>query len=750
MTCVYMEGFESVADDTDLVRRGWVTPTLNNVSGASALGIASRTPVAGRGLMLKGPYGNATTLPCSSNTTPDFGMLNTGKSIYSLWQAGGFSIGFNATFNKVSQVQVASTDTFQIVYDGSQYYWAILFIGAVFTVGYSTDLVNWTPCQSVPPAISVNNASLSVQGSGLTATVLLSWTGSVTATTSYYTKDGGRTWSAMASVGTSTRGVILTTAPAAPALGVAWIASTGFRICYFSSLSATPIQLATPALTGNVTYANAFLKVVSGVIIAMGSSLAASAYVPQSGTSYFASCLQSSDPTVPANWQTVPACVGQVKDITFFNNQWIAVGYGGINASPQAGTPAAVQGPTGVWTQQLSTGTNSIWSIACNNTICVAVGGDPANATLGAIWTSTNGTTWTKTNRFILSSASFNPGSNFTDVIWDGSKFVLTGGQNNNVIATSIDGVSWNPIYYPDYAEATGTSCCSLLGAFSGTLNASGTYAPWSASAGALAGVGFSAGAVVAATNTRPVNPATTSGTGVYSALTPTASVPLVQLSHYYELIATATGTVNQFNIQWALDGVIQGTINPALQFAIASDTAGLNQLLLNLPRTGNWVMIDDIYVSTMNGANNVGQLGVVNVFPWTPVSDTTLKQMSATSGTLSHAAQVAGALSNAANSVYTSTNGAKDVYNVSSPVPANWTVNAVQADAFFSKNGYVGGNGAVGIVSKTTELDAPPVVALGANPTYASITTDTDPNTGAPWTLAALNSAGIAVAKTS
>ena len=118
-------------------------------------------------------------------------------------------------------------------------------------------------------------------------------------------------------------------------------------------------------------------------------------------------------------------------------------------------------------------------------------------------------------------------------------------------------------------------------------------------------------------------------------------------------------------------------------------------------------------------------------------------------SGTLSHAAQVAGALSNAANSVYTSTNGAKDVYNVSSPVPANWTVNAVQADAFFSKNGYVGGNGAVGIVSKTTEWIFP-VAALGANPTYASIITDTDPNTGAHWTLAALNSAGIAVTKDS
>jgi hypothetical protein len=752
MTCVYTEGFESVLDDTDAIRRGWLSPSAITVGGTNVLGLASRTGQPGRGLMLRGPYASSTGLPCSAGAVSDFGMVNTGKSIYSLWQAGGFVAGFNATFNKGTAMQVAPNQASQLVYDGVKYYWAVLIVGAAYTVGYSTDLVNWTPCPNAPPSMGMN-ATIAIAGSGKTTTLLVSWHNSVTAYTNYYSTDQGYTWNAMGSVGANTRGVTLTPGANVAAIGMPFISGTGFRIGYYSTLSSAPVTLAAPTVFANSTYANGFCKVVAGVAVAVGAAPTASAYNPQAGTTYLASCLMNADLTLPANWSVGPTlALGELNDLTFFKNQWLAVGYGGIYAAPNGATAPAVAGPSSAssWTRMLSTGTVAVWAVSCNSNVCVAVGQDPVNTTQAAIWISSDGVVWTKQNRFIFNSAVVQNGNCFTNVFWDGHQFVITGGMNNNVLATSSDGIAWTPLYYPDYTEAGGASVGSMLGVYSGTQNAAGVFTPYTTAAGTAVGVGlFSAAASVA--GTRVVTPATVSGSSVFGQVTAVAAtVPTTPLSHYFEVIATATGTVNQFAFQWALDGVVQGPISAAAQFASVSDTTGAALLLLNLPRTGNWTVIDDIYVNTLNGTNNVGQLGVVSVFPWTPSSDVAGNQLTPSSVGLSHASQVAGPFSLSQNSVSTFTTGAKDVYNARATIPANFTIKAVQADAFFTKKGYVGGNGSVGIVSQTKEVDSAAVAALvTGTPVYASVIAETDPSTNSAWLATALNAAGIAVTKT-
>lgn len=751
MTCVYMEGFESVMDDTDLIRKGWARLSAISLSGAGVVSVPSRTSVAGRGLMLRGPYSASTALPNQSSANPDFGLLNIGKPVNSFWNAGGFAVGFNATFNKNTQVQIACNRSQQLVFDGVSTYWACILAGGVYTVGYSTDLINWTLAPNAPPGMSIDS-TLSIQGSGPSATLMVAWDSSVVATTTSFSKDGGYTWTTMTVLGTNTRGSVLTGVANAPAMGLVWVASTGFRFCYWPTLGGTPVQLATPLVGGNTTYASGFMKVVAGVIVSVSMSPSGQSYLPTTGTATFYSCPTSLDPTVGSNWLLGQnLAVGDVNDIAFFNNQWLTAGYGGIYSSTQAGTVGAVQGPNGAWFNQLNLGASSAWSIACSSTLCVAVGQDPVNTTLGAIWTSPDGKTWTKQNRFILSTTTPGTGIGFTNVIWDGSRFVITGGATNNVVAYSPDGVTWTSTYYPDYTESAVPTSLSVLGIYTGTISATGVFTQYAGGTAQSVGLGFVVGALNAGANTRTVQAGSVQQNGVVGSLTTAVTVSASPLSHYFEIIATANpGQANQYTVQWAIDGVIQGTVGAAIQFGSTGDTTGTGQTFINLPRAGNFTVIDDVYVTTMNGTTNVGQMGPISVLPWQATSDTATKQLMGTNGTLPHATQVSGPFSNSQNGVYSTNTNVKDIYNATpATIPANYNVKAAMVETFVTKNGYVGGAGTVGIVNGGNEVDSAAAVAVANAPVYTSVVTDIDPKTGLPWTNSGILTAGFAVTKT-
>lgn len=770
MTCLFMEGFESVIDNVDMAARGWRLGVLPAYSNQNVMTVPSRTGTPGKGLMLRGPYYSTslTYLPFSGDL--DFGMLDVsilpgGKSVNALWQAGGFAVGYNATFNKSVQVQVAPNQAQQIQWDGVQYYWAIIITGATYSVGYSTDLTNWTPVQTPVPSLGMN-AFLSVTNIGGVLTLLVSWHNSVVAYTSYYSTNNGVSWNPLTAAGVNTRGTSLTGNAAVPAIGLTSVSGTGFRLSYYSApLSATaPTLMSAPTLAAATNNANGFTKLVGNVFCAVTVIPSGSAYQPQSGTSYIATCLNTVDMTNAANWLVGPtSTLGEFNDIVFFNNQWFACGFGGISVAPQSGTPSAILGPasTAAWTTALTVAGVAVWSLATNGTILLAVGADPLNTNLGAIWTSPDGVTWTKQNRFMFASTVAQNGNNWCSALWDGTRFIITGGMNNNVIAVSPDGLAWTGLYYPDYTEAAGITSASPMGVFSGIVQPGtfvgsggatgpGNFAAWTTSASFTSGWGFQGGVLSGTTRSvqcTQVQGGTTTAV-VNGVLTSSVSVAN-SLSHYYEIIATAVpGTTNAFTVQFAIDGVIQSYTSAALLFAASTDTTGAAHLLLNLPRTGNWTVIDDIYVTNFAGPDNIGQLGQVTVLPIVTNADVGTDGFTRASGA-SNAAAVGTPVSNSEITVSATTVGAKDIYSTSSSVPVGYRVRAVQVEGYFSKFGASGANGSVGIVSGATELDSAAVSALTATPVYTTVLSETDPNTGATWTAAAAEAVEIAITKT-
>jgi hypothetical protein len=748
MSVLFVEGFETSADQSDLAKRGLLTATSPvSVAGIGVLPIPSRTGVAGTGLALRGAYGTATTLPCSAAGTSDFGLLPLGQSVYSLWQAGGFALGVNASFNSQNTLQIGVGDTMQIAYDGSTYYWAIVYTGAAYQVAYSSDLKSWTVTATQPTGMLVNCTIMVASGSGASATILVGSKSGSTAFTPQYTTNLGATWTSQ-SIGNASniRNVVATGNSTTPYYGVGFVSGTGFRVYTYTSLGATPTSLATPALTGNITYGVGWSKKLSGYCIACGIGMGASSNAPISGaTSAFAYCPVGSDPGVAGNWVMPASQSTYFNDVTYLSGNFYAAGYGGIWKYNVSGS---------TWTQVVNIGTAIVWSITTNGTILVAVGQDPTNTYQCAIWTSTDGVTWTKQNRFVVTASGVNY---FATVYWDGARFVMTSTSGNNVLAVSTDGVAWNALYVPDYGEQTGTGSMSFLGVFSGTQNpGTGIFTPWGTAAGNVSGVGVTAAAV--ASNARTVT-ATTVTAGALSNTAQTASVgaigaalgqqPPSTLSHYYEFIfVTVPGTVNLFNVYWAIDNGQFPTALGQYQFASSTDTTGAAQLFLNLPRNGQFTVIDDVYLTNFTGPYHVGRLGVQRIYPLTTASDVGTDQFTNTLAG-SNAATVNSALSNSEGYVYSTATTAQDVYATTNAVPGGNAINAVQVEGFLTAYNSSAGAGTVGVQSNGVQKFGSQI-STNTNPTRAQVIAETDPNTNVPWTTSGLNAVDIVVAKTS
>jgi hypothetical protein len=754
MSVVFCEGFETSADQPDVYARGLLSSTNPvTVSGMGVLPLPSRSGAAGTGLMLRGPYSAATTLPCVAAATPDYGLLSLNQSVNALWNAGGFSLGFSASFNSLNTLQVASTYPRQLAYDGAQYYWAITYNGSAYGVAYSTDLKNWTPV-TAPGFVGVNS-SIQIVGSGSSATLIVSSSACSVTELSYYSTNFGSTWTAFAQAVTNSNFAYAYTGNATtPYISVSY--NAGWKVFPFTSLaSAAGAALTSPMLVTGVAYGNSMIKLVNGVIIIMGTNTPSNPTYPTTGTSYFSSCLSANNPATPANWSAITSCPGQMADVTFFNNKWFVSGYGGIYSSPQLGTPSAVQGPAGPWTQVFSTTTNIASSIATNGSVIIAVGQDVNSPYIGALYTSTDGVTWTKSNRFQLNSANITNGAWIPVVMWDGSRFVMTGGLSNNWIATSPDAINWSVVYATDYPETAGTATLSFPGVYSGTQNpATGIFTPWGTAAGNVAAVGFTSGA--AASSARTVTAATvTAGASANSALSTSLSAvgatigqqPPSTLTHYYELVFTPVpGQPNMFAVQAVVDNNVLGYMGN-YQFAAPTDT-GLSQLFFNLPRNGNFTVIDDIYLTNAQGTYHNSRLGTQHIYPAVASSDVQ-DQLTASSG--ANNAAVAGALSNSEGYVYATSGVVQDIYGITSSAPSSGaSVNAVQVEGFLSSYGTgTSSKGQVGLQSNGHQAVGN-IVTTNNSPTRAIALVELDPNTGLPWTLAAAAALDLVVGKTS
>jgi hypothetical protein len=773
MTLLYFEGYETCADDTDVLNRGWDLDQTAALSGQNVLPMPSRNGISGGiGLMLRGPYNAAGITYAPNAGEPGFGMYDTKQSIYSLWQAGGFSVGFNATFNKTIQLQVGAFAPQQIRYDGSTYYWAIAQLGSTYIVVYSSDLQNWTQTASQPANIG-QFATITIIGSGATATILVSSSATNAAATIAYTSNLGLTWTNTAAIGNQPKYPVATGNSAAPYI-LPYSTGTGAGVGFLSSAFAFTAIGSTILSTTLAQWAGA-AKVVAGVVMTWMAGAASAISTPGSGATQYFAWAQANNASITSTsaWTTcatLPACV--ITDMTYINGYWIAVGYGGIYVAAQSGTSGNVLGPaaTTAWSNVYSSGTATIYSVEVNaaGTLAVAVGHDAVTNT-SAIYTSTNGTVWTKVDRFLFNEPSAIQNNTFTNVYWDGHRFVLVGGINNNVIAVSTDGFSWNALYYPDYTETAGTTSCNLAGVYSGTLTAGtyvdqgsgaanpGTFVPWSVAttAGFASGLGVTVGAATQGINvvTRTVQGVTLAG--ATAGMTQTAVTNAAQtvpcsgsLTNYYEIIATAVpGTTNMFNVQYAINGVILPGSQSNVQFAATTDTTGASHLLLNNPNTGNFVMMDDIYLTNFAGTLCVGQLGPQIVMPLNLASD--VSDQFTNSIPANHNYQTVGTpLSNSEGYVYSSTPGVKDVYGTSNAVPTNYKINGVMVEGFFAAYGPIGANCQIEASSNGVVAAGNTVAANTATPLYSSVLMPTDPNTSAAWTSGGLNALQVIPAK--
>jgi hypothetical protein len=772
MSLVMAEGFEATFDQSDLTAaKGWMTSQSITINGNTVVGVPSRTGVPGTGLMLKGPYSNSAALPMATANAPDFGMNALNQSVYAAWQSGGFAVGVAATFNKVSQLEVAPYYCNQIQYDGAGTYWAVAVLnGTTGVVVHSTDLQNWTLTQAQPAAISPYS-SIAVYGSGANAAIVVFQNNTGIGTgqfvmAGYGSTNGGVSWTVMLNT-TNWNSYIgvgaITPLPGAPSgyeffaypptNANGWVLIPGFVPAVGSGYTvwgATYYSGTTAVTNTSNRQWYSIGRTKSGWACLTGfspTSGEAMPYAQQAKTTQWAmtpitSLQQLYSSTIPATQ----------LDICYFagGNVWISVGYGGIYTIANPGTPSSIQCPTtGVWAQPLNVGAGVVTSVDCNGSIAVAVGSDPLTGN-GCLWTSKDGATWSKSDRFLWSGSG---GSTFTGVFWDGLRFVLTGCLSNAVLAVSPDGIAWTPLYYPDYTEQTVAGTASLLGVYGGTQS-NGSFVPWNNATGQSVGAGIMPGAVAGSGNNtyRPVSAYLAPGSGSATAQGSAQNVPIASgLTHYYELIFTSVaGQPNQFTVQWAIDTSIIGPLNGGspVQLAPSGDT-GVTGLYLNLPRNGQFTVVDDMYTTNMTNdpTGAYGQQGTINIIP-DPLNGDSSTQFS-TSNAGSHASIVNTTLSNSEGSIYSATQGQTDVFNTNPTIPANYRVQAVIVEGYFAKYSGAGANGAVGVVSGTKSVQGSQGAGTGFQTGYSQLIQTTDPNTGAAWTAAGLQSMKVSVTKT-
>lgn len=770
MTLLYAEGFETVSDMTDMIARGLQQNALpTNGTSTASLAYPSRTGQPGKGWFLRGPYNSSGVPPLGGANYSDYGMLETNVSVYSCWQSGGFAVGFSGSFNTQNFLAIAPGESQQLAYDGVQYYWAITYNVSTggWGVAYSSDLRNWTVTINQPTGGVNQNSTITVNGTGLNATVIVGSAGNATVLPMYYTVNQGLTWNVIAVGALPYRTPVYLNGSTALYVSVMSANSANTYPCYSTTWAGTPVQLSAVGLIAPVaTVTGGYCKLTNGYIVATVFSGGASQAWPTAGaTSGIAWCLASADPTVAANWTKSPTLPFEFVDVTYFNGYFIAVGFDGIYylnaASPTTWMPA--QGLFNL----VPTFSFSVFAVATNSTTIMAVGMDPTIG-IGAIYTSTDGIHWTKQNRMMLTAtvtANTATGA-FTCVIWDGSRWIVTGGINNGMIITSPDGVAWETVYLNDYGEAN-LNTLSFPGVYTGTCNPlTNVFSFWNATTNAtyLNALGINPGAQTVA-GTRPVVLCADYSSGVYNSLnSTTVAAPVIPLgqqpgssnTHYYELVYTAVVTTpNMFTVQLYIDGQSVGYVSTNWQCAATTDTTGVTQIYINLGRNGNIVMVDDIYLTnfTPDAAGNYGRLGPSSFFSLQ--GKTVVQgQFSNTIGANTNVQTVNSELSNAEGYLYATTKNSEDIYSTTNTMPSNYVPKAVLIDAYLGSQGQ-GPQvaGAVGIVSGAATQNGA-AVAGGGGQGYgwanrATLLTETDPNTSAPFTLAGVNALEISITKT-
>jgi hypothetical protein len=581
----------------------------------------------------------------------------------------------------------------------------------VYSVVYSTDLINWTAVTLPNQALLTSAASGALQflGNGIIAWCAGSYTGS-TDNHVYTSTNLGVTWTAnqynaaydfpiaMSAYGNSTTPLVIFAANGTAAAAGIWVGTSGGALT-----KVTVLYSAGTLIT--------WTGVINGYVIALDAS------------GYIYSALQTSNLALAASWSSTSVPASQsypCHGMTYFNGKWIVATGHGIYTSP---------GPTltssNVWTLQSAA---SCRHMATNGTIAVAaIYGSPGIAT------STDGVTWT--NIPVATNLLATP-DQVINLIYDGTRFVATTvGTAYGMILTSTDGLHWSALYTVEQYESTTNTAISLMGLYgvSATVPASGTFT-YSAI------LGFILGAISA--GTRVVN---LSINGVSTALA-TVSNTSTNGYNYFEVQAqSAGGTVTNpiFNVMVFMNGQQIGSVMSETFFS------GSSLIVWNLPRNGSFTTLDDMYLLLFGGPTNAaGAMGPINIVETALASDAQA-QFTKDGSEASNSAAVSGtSLNNTPGYVTSSTVGNKDIYTTAGGFPSTpVVVKAMMVEAFMSSS--AADSVEVGLVSNGVETDQTPVALTTTAYVYSNKIVELDPKTNVGWTLAGANAAKAAITKT-
>jgi hypothetical protein len=728
MTLKYMQGFESMRDDTDFRAQNWIQAPTKQQGGFPP----SISSVSGTSLKLIGA-GSASSAAAGASGVPDIGYFNTGITVNQAWLAGGFSFGFAAQFNSGVQSSYGAgtlaTSTGQpntSCFDGTRY-WAIQLTGSTYSLAYSTNLNTWTNAAAQPPLTMDALTSVWYVGNNTVCVIRITTTGMFV----NYTTNSASTWSTQtiftatgATLAGSSGGIVATGNANYPhaILMTANTSSTGTNLggVFVGTLGGTFTQVITLNAANMQSYAR--YSVTNGLVM-----------LPMSGgtgpqTIYSATASNAALNTTGA-WSTATLSSSlYVTDIAYnpVSNLWVISGGSGIWTFANAGAPGTAVAPSGAVTITQRYSTATMQRVTWNGSQLVAFGGS------GHIITSPDGITWTESGGHLLPVGV--AGTDWRCAIYDGSRYVLFSDATNGVIATTPDGVTnYQARYVADGTEAiNATNAAGSVGLYSGTAPVS-TTGLWTSNASA-----FILDVYAVSSGTRKI--ALYYGTGASSSAV-SANVSTSQLTHYYELVGVSTATANTFTLSVYMDGaLLMSDPTGRLQGSSTSDTTSL--LIIAPNRSASFVAYDDMYLTLNDGTGLVGPMGQVSVVMETPntdVQDQWVKTGSAASNSLSVGT---GALSsNAGNYVSSTVAGDKDVYGTTSAIPAGYRTRAVQVEGYFSA---VAGSTVanLGIKSGSTETDGTNQTVTSTTPLYTSQIYATDPNGGVAWTNASAHAA--------
>lgn len=733
MSLKYMQGFETVRDDSDLRLQGWSVspqaPTTKKVTFAPSV-----TNIPGTSLRPVGAFQSSAASSAIWGAAADqtWGYYNTGYTVQQAWNAGGITLGFGAKLNSNVPYYVSASYGQGCGFDGTRY-WGFRRTAAT-NISTSTDLINWT---DTPAQIS---SAVAMTYSSTSHVPLVTSNINTTTTALNYTTNNGASWTSVtlpvtpSSVGSTPMGPVDTGNSAFPhVVPVVSNIGSGFQgILYALVGNATTGSFSvtlngggsTQAVNGVLT-AGRLLGGSSGVVSLFYSGYGLMAVAANSALN--TSGAWSSFSVTAASWNAPGPSGDYILDMAFLPaaNRYIFATSRGLmfvaNPGGTPGTPSPLSGAvTMTLAQSITTNVPSQLILVGSTMFAVTLG--------GAVYSTTDGVTWTLLGNPLTNLS----GGGYINYLYDGSKYVLFTTSSTGIIATTPDMVTnWQAMNVYEAADATATGLTGGVGSglivsASGAPTANGQFTAFNTYGGFLHL--FVAGASGGNRQWGILDSVGNSTTYLTGSLSATAN-----LYHYFEMrYVKNSASINQFDVYMYIDGVQVGS-KFTYQFTRNIDTTGL--FLIGFQRSGCFTAIDDIYVTLEDGTGLSGNLGQINIVAQRPTADVQAQWVpTGGSGTNASAVNQNALSSIATKNVSSSNAGDKDIYSSSDTIPAGYTAKAQLVETYFTKTSTTAPVVSVGLKSGSSETDSQQISVSGTSATYVSVLSDTDPNGNQPW----------------